>query len=56
MSGTGAIVLDFWRFALSDLKMNNVRGYVVEFLVARAVGTDLQRRRLRVRRPDGDQP
>lgn len=33
-----ATVMDFWRFALSNLKMNNVRGYVAEFLTARAVG------------------
>ena len=25
-------VLDFWRFALSDLQMNNARGYLAEFL------------------------
>jgi hypothetical protein len=31
-------VLDFWRWALGDLRMNNVRGYLVEFLVASAVG------------------
>lgn len=36
--GVDATVLDFWRFALSDLKMNNARGYFAEFLVARAVG------------------
>lgn len=34
----GASVLDFWRFAMSDLRMNNVRGYLAEYLVARAVG------------------
>lgn len=28
-----AQVLDFWRFALSDVRMNNVRGYFPEFLV-----------------------
>jgi len=36
--GLDASVLDFWRFAMSDLKTNNVRGYLAEFLVARAVG------------------
>lgn len=36
--GCNARVLDFWRFAMSDLRMNNVRGYVAEFLVAEAVG------------------
>ncbi len=38
-SGLDATVLDFWRFAMSDLRMNNVRGYLAEFLVARAVGS-----------------
>lgn len=37
-AGIDATVLDFWRFAMSDLKTNNVRGYLAEFLVARAVG------------------
>lgn len=36
--GCDATVSDFWRFAMSDLRMNNVRGYLAEFLVARAVG------------------
>jgi len=31
-------VVDFWRFAMSDLRVNNVRGYLAEFLVARALG------------------
>jgi hypothetical protein len=31
-------VLDFWRWALGDLRMNNARGYLVEFLVAKALG------------------
>lgn len=30
-------VLDFWRWALGDLRMNNARGYLAEFLVARAL-------------------
>lgn len=42
LSGTEALgdgqVLDFWRWALGDLRMNNARGYLAEFLVARAVG------------------
>lgn len=38
VQGTDATVLDFWQFALSDFKMNNVRGYLAEFLVARAIG------------------
>lgn len=33
-----ASVSDFWRFAMGDLRTNNVRGYLAEFLVARAVG------------------
>jgi hypothetical protein len=36
--GLDALVVDFWRFAMSDLKTNNVRGYLAEFMVARAVG------------------
>ncbi|WP_277209202.1 hypothetical protein [Isoptericola croceus] len=36
--GLDATVMDFWRFAMSDLRMNNVRGYLGEFLVARALG------------------
>jgi hypothetical protein len=31
-------VLEFWRWALGDLRMNNARGHLVEFLVARALG------------------
>lgn len=31
-------VADFWRWAMSDLRMNLVRGYLVEYLVARALG------------------
>lgn len=37
--GVEASVADFWRFAMSDLRTNNVRGYLAEFLVARAVGS-----------------
>jgi hypothetical protein len=33
-----ATVREFWAFAMSDLRMNNVRGYLAEFLVAKAVG------------------
>lgn len=36
--GCAASVVDFWRFAMSDLRTNNVRGYLAEFLVAKAVG------------------
>ena len=37
-AGIDASVTDFWRFAMSDLRMNNARGYLAEFLVARALG------------------
>ena len=36
--GTDATVLDFWRWAFSDLRENIVRGVLAEYLVARAVG------------------
>lgn len=36
--GMDATVQDFWSYAMSDLLMNNVRGYLAEFLVAKAVG------------------
>ena len=36
--GTDSTVNDFWRFAMSDLRMNNTRGYLAEFLVAKALG------------------
>src|SRR5690349_14432789 len=36
--GVDAKVSDFWAFAMSDLKMNNVRGYLAEYLVAKATG------------------
>lgn len=35
--GLSASVKDFWSYALSDLRANAVRGYLAEFLVARAV-------------------
>lgn len=37
--GVDASVIDFWRFAMSDLRTNNVRGYLAEFLVAQAAGS-----------------
>jgi hypothetical protein len=37
--GVEASVADFWRYAMSDLRTNNVRGYLAEFLVAQAVGS-----------------
>ncbi len=54
--GVDATVQDFWRFAMSDLRMNNVRGYLAEFLVARAVGaggTRVEWDAYDVRAPDG---
>ncbi|CAG7574226.1 hypothetical protein FB554_2397 [Barrientosiimonas humi] len=38
LAGTNATVRDFWAFAMGDLRTNNVRGYLAEFLVAKAVG------------------
>jgi len=38
-----ATVQDFWRFAMSDLRVNNTRGYLAEFMVARALGVDALR-------------
>ena len=38
--GLDATVLDFWRWAFSDLRDNTTRGILAEFLVARAVGDD----------------
>lgn len=37
-------MLDFWRFAMPDLRMNNVRGWFAEFLVWRALGVTDPRR------------
>jgi len=37
-TGLDADVRDFWSYAMSDLRMNNTRGYLAEFLVAKAVG------------------
>lgn len=36
--GLDAEVREFWAFAMSNLATNNVRGYLAEFLVAKAVG------------------
>ncbi len=32
-------MLDFWRWNLGDLRMNTARGFLAEFLVAKAVGS-----------------
>ncbi len=37
-SDDASSVLDFWRWALSDLRTNIVRGVLAEYLVAQAVG------------------
>ncbi|WP_063767450.1 hypothetical protein [Streptomyces sp. NRRL S-1868] len=39
----GVNVADFWRFALADLKTNNARGYLAEFLVHQAIGSTAHR-------------
>jgi YD repeat-containing protein len=36
--GVDATIADFWQFAMSDLRMNNTRGYLAEFFVAKALG------------------
>lgn len=36
--GLDADVREFWAFAMSNLAINNVRGYLAEFFVAKAVG------------------
>lgn len=41
--GMDATVRDFWQFAMTDLRMNNTRGYLAEFLVARALGSTAPR-------------
>jgi hypothetical protein len=41
--GIDASVADFWRFAMSDLRTINVGGYLAEFLVARALGSQAAR-------------
>jgi hypothetical protein len=42
--GVDATVEDFWRFAIPDLRVNNVRGWLAEFLVWRALGVERPRR------------
>lgn len=37
-------VREFWQFALGDLRMNNARGYLAEFLVGKALGITPLRR------------
>lgn len=52
----GATVRDFWSWAMSNLKANATRGYLAEFLVARAVGATgprIEWDAYDVRAPDG---
>ncbi len=44
-SGIDASVIDFWRWAYSDLRDNTVRGVLAEFLVAVALGRTETRRK-----------
>ena len=44
LRGLNSTVRDFWRFALGDLRMNNARGYLAEFIVAKAIGIEDVRR------------
>jgi hypothetical protein len=44
-AGADATVLDFWRWAFSDLRDNTVRGVLAEFLVAAALGRTETRRK-----------
>lgn len=43
--GVEATVLDFWAFAMPDLRVNNVRGWLAEYLVWRALGVERPTRR-----------
>jgi hypothetical protein len=36
--GTDLVVSSFWQWAMGDLRMNNTRGLLAEWLVARAIG------------------
>lgn len=44
-AGADATVLDFWRWAFSDLRDNTQRGVLAEFFVALALGRTQTRRR-----------
>src|SRR4051812_9771788 len=43
--GLDAAVSDFWRWAFSDLRDNTLRGVLVEFIVAAALGRTATRRK-----------
>jgi hypothetical protein len=38
----GFTVLDFWQWSSSDLVSNSTRGCIAEFIVARALGLDME--------------
>ncbi|WP_394771332.1 hypothetical protein [Lacisediminihabitans sp.] len=42
-AGMKKSVVSFWQFALGDLRMNNARGYLAEFIVATALGISTKR-------------
>lgn len=42
-AGMDKSVVNFWQFALGDLRMNNARGYLAEFIVATALGISTKR-------------
>ena len=44
-AGAAATVLDFWRWAFSDLRDNTRRGVLAEFIVALALGQTGTRRK-----------
>lgn len=44
-TGVDASVVDFWRWAFSDLRDNTVRGVLAEFLVAAALDRTAERRK-----------
>lgn len=46
VGGIDASVLDFWRWAFGDIRMNVIRGVLAEFLIAKAVGIDTAKGRI----------
>jgi hypothetical protein len=51
-NGLDATVLDFWRWAFSDLRDNTGRGILAEFFVATALARTEMRRMGQLRRAD----
>ena len=39
--GVNSKVIDFWRWAFTDLRDNTIRGILAEYLVLKAVGDEL---------------